>query len=85
MMPRSRAAAMSIEALAMPVVTSSGRFGRRASRLRVNGVRSRIATTTSKRREPRGEPGVSQVVVEDLDLRSGASVAHGPRSRATPW
>ena len=45
--PRSRAASMSIAALAMPVVTSSRRSGSLASRLAVNGVRSRIATTTS--------------------------------------
>ena len=45
--PRSRAAAMSMDALRMPLVTSSLRFGRRSSRPRRNGVRSRMTQMTS--------------------------------------
>ena len=46
-MPRSRAAARSIAALAMPVVTSSRSVGSRRRTLAGNAVRSRMATTTS--------------------------------------
>ena len=45
--PSSRAASMSIDALPIPVVTSSLRSVSEARRFAVNGVRSRIATTTS--------------------------------------
>ncbi len=44
--PSSRAAAMSIDALPIPVVTSSSRSFSEARRFAVNGVRSRMATTT---------------------------------------
>jgi hypothetical protein len=47
-MPHSKAAATSMATLRAPVVTSSFRFGSRSSTLRGKGVRSRIATTTSK-------------------------------------
>ena len=46
-MPWRAAASRSIEALAIPVVTSSRRAGSAASTSAVNGVRSRIATTMS--------------------------------------
>ena len=45
--PRRSAAATSIEALRMPVVTSRRRFGSRSSSSAGNGVRSRIAPITS--------------------------------------
>ncbi|MNV69631.1 hypothetical protein D3C71_1625480 [compost metagenome] len=45
-MPRRAQAAMSMEALRMPVVTSSFRSGRASSRAGGKGVRSRIATIT---------------------------------------
>ena len=47
--PRSRATAMSMEALRMPLVTSSLRSGSRSNRPRRNGVRSRITQTISNR------------------------------------
>ena len=46
--PRSRAAVMSMEAFLMPLVTNSLRLGSRSSRLRRNGVRSRMTQMTSK-------------------------------------
>ena len=46
-MPWRAAAARSIEAFAIPVVTSSRRAGSAASTSARNGVRSRIATTMS--------------------------------------
>ena len=45
--PRAAAAATSMDALAMPVVTSSRSRGSRASRSASNAVRSRMATMTS--------------------------------------
>ena len=64
-MPSSRAASMSIAAFPIPDVTSSLRFGSRASRSRGNGVRSRMAMITSN-----GSRCVDVVVVlgEDDDL-----------------
>jgi hypothetical protein len=47
-MPSLSAAAMSIEALPMPVVIRSFSFGRRDSSAASKTVRSRIATTISK-------------------------------------
>ena len=71
----------------MPVVTSSRRLGRRSSSPRGNGVRSRIATTTSKRREPRDERVlVVEVVAERGDLGGGAEpLPVGPQRMATSW
>ncbi len=48
--PRSRAASMSMARLRMPVVTSSLRFGSLPMSEAGKGVRSRMATTTSKSR-----------------------------------
>ena len=45
--PRAAAASRSIDVLPMPVVTSSRSRGSWPSRSASNGVRSRIATTTS--------------------------------------
>jgi hypothetical protein len=45
---RSTAAATSIDAFRIPVVTSSLSRGSRSRSARGNGVRSRIATTASK-------------------------------------
>ena len=49
-MPSSRAASRSNDALFMPVVISSRRSGNDSRTVRGNGVRSRIATTTSNPR-----------------------------------
>jgi hypothetical protein len=47
-MPRSRAAARSIDAFAEPVEAISRKRGRRSTIARVSGVRSRITQTISK-------------------------------------
>ncbi len=61
--PGRVAAATSIEALDAPVVTSSRRSGSRASSSASNGVRSRIATTTSASREHVDQRVAEQVLV----------------------
>ena len=77
--PRSRAASTSIDALRIPVVTSSFRFGSRSSTSRGNGVRSRMATTTAN--------GVSSSVGtwSRKTVRSTGSRSQSPWASATPW
>jgi hypothetical protein len=57
--PAAFAAATSIDALCMPVVTSSLRFGSSRSRSAGSGVRSRIATITSNGRSSATRSAVS--------------------------
>ena len=74
---------MSIDALPIPVVTSSRRSGSEASRLAVNGVRSRIATTTSKpASRSRTTPSSSMWSWKTVTSASGASASHGASSAA---
>ena len=84
-MPSSRAASMSIEALPMPVVTSSFKSGSDASRSAVNGVRSRIATITSKSASmSRTTPSRSRWSWKYVISAAGFSDSHGPKPWAMP-
>jgi hypothetical protein len=77
--PSSRAASMSIAALPMPVVTRRRRFGSEVSRLAVNGVRSRIATTTSKSASrSRSTPSLEMWSWKTVSSTASPSSSHGP-------
>ena len=70
-MPRSSAAAMSIDALTGPVEAIIRSRGRRSMTLRGNGVRSRITKTTSKGASRATTlVGVGDVVGEHRDVGS---------------
>ena len=82
--PRADAAAMSIDAFAMPVVTSRRRRGSRSSSAAGNGVRSRMATIASN--------GASRSASGSIPSRwswkkatSASRSSHGANDRATRW
>ena len=84
--PRSSAAAMSMDLLRMPVVTSSFRLGSRASRVRGNAVRSRIATTTSKGSRRAASASSSVIVSENVVTSTGSGTFdQSQKSAATDW
>jgi hypothetical protein len=84
--PCSRAASMSIDALPIPVVTSSRRLAREASRFAVNGVRSRIATIASNsHRRSRSTPSLTMWSWKTVTSAASPSDSHGPYRRATSW
>ncbi len=71
----------------MPVVTSSFRSGSAVEQRAGNGVRSRIATTTSKPREQVAHDAVASAKWswKNVTSASGASALPAASSRATPW
>ena len=83
--PCTAAAVMSIAALAIPVVTSRRRSGNRSNVAARNGVRSRIATTTSAPRSAAASPSRSAMCSCNTSTSASASESNGPRVRATRW
>jgi hypothetical protein len=81
--PRERAASRSIDAFAIPVVTSSRSASRRSNRARVNGVRSRIATTTSKP-SSRATSASSSATCSRNDSTDASSDPQSASDRAMP-
>ena len=84
--PRCFAASRSIDALAMPVVTSSRRFGRAAITRAGNGVRSRMATTTSlpaRRRINSSSSARCWLLTSTVNCARTAD--QSALARATPW
>ena len=77
---------MSIEAFARPVVTRSFSPGRRSSRARGNGVRSRIATTISNGASRSINASSSATWSSNAVTETASpSDAHGPADGAAPW
>ncbi len=82
--PCAAAASRSIAAFAIPVVTSSRRRGSRASRSAPNGVRSRIATSTSNgASRSASASGAARWSVKTVTSASRSSQA--ANDRATSW
>ena len=81
--PAAAAAATSIDALRIPVVTSSRRSGSSRSRSAVNGVRSRIATTTSNGRNSAARSAVSAMCPWNGTTSVAPSDAQSALCRAT--
>jgi hypothetical protein len=82
--PAAAQAATSIEALRIPVVTSSRRFGSSPIRSAVNGVRSRIATMTSNGRSSAARSPVSAMWLENVTI-SAPSASQPALPSATCW
>ena len=84
--PRSPAAATSMDAFLMPLVTSSLRLGKRSSRVRRNGVRSRMTQTISNRcnRSARASSSSRWLWNTVKSRFPGISLASS-RDRATCW
>jgi hypothetical protein len=85
-MPRSAAAARSIEALAIPVVTSSRSAGNAASTSAGNGVRSRMATTMSLRASrPTSAAGSAMWSVSTSTVCMACTADQSALASATSW
>ena len=82
--PRAAAAARSIDAFAMPVVTSRRSRGRRSSSSASNGVRSRIATIASNGAS-RAASASLPATWSEKNVTSASRASHGPNDRATSW
>ena len=82
--PAAAQAATSMEALRMPVVTSSRRLGSSAIRSAVNGVRSRIATITSNGRSSAASSPVSAMWLAKVTT-GAASESQSAQVSATSW
>jgi hypothetical protein len=84
--PRADAAAMSIAAFAMPVVTSSRSLGSRPIRSASNGVRSRIATMTSYGSSARTSASVRAMCSVNTSMSATARTPdQSAHDRATRW
>ena len=83
--PRSAAAATSIEALRIPEVTTSRSAGNRSRMLRVTGVRSRITTRISASpTAPTSSSSSPRCSRRAVTARSG-STDQSAYDVATPW